>query len=99
VAKAQLQRVEIRGAVEDRYEEVLTDGALELLGRLHRELDGTRRELLRAREERQTELDAWGTLDLVAGPGYKADAPGGGELKKKRRRRTKKKDSRGWRGQ
>jgi len=60
--------VEIEAAVEDRYEEVLTDDALELVGRLHEELDGTRRELLRAREERQAELDAGGTLEFVSAP-------------------------------
>jgi malate synthase len=68
VAKVQLAGVEIRGPVEDRYEEVLTEGALDLVGRLHRELDGTRRELLRRRAERQAELDGGGTLHFVAAP-------------------------------
>jgi malate synthase len=52
----------------ERYEEVLTDGALGLVGRLHEELDGRRRRLLRAREERQAELDAGGTLSFVSAP-------------------------------
>jgi malate synthase len=60
--------VEIRAAVEHRYDEVLTDGALALVGRLHDELDGTRRALLEARRERQAELDAGGTLSIVAAP-------------------------------
>jgi malate synthase len=68
VARLQAQGVEIQGPVSDRYEEVLGEGALELLARLHRELDGTRRELLRRREERQAELDAGGTLDFVTAP-------------------------------
>jgi malate synthase len=57
--------VEVRGPIEGRAEEVLSDGALELVARLHRELDGRRRELLRRREERQAELDAGGTLDFL----------------------------------
>jgi malate synthase len=52
----------------DRYEEVLTDGALGLVGRLHEELDARRRQLLHAREERQAELDAGGTLSFVSPP-------------------------------
>jgi malate synthase len=63
-----MNRVEIRGPMADRYDEVLTADALELLARLHDELDGARRELLRRREERQAELDAGGTFELVAPP-------------------------------
>jgi malate synthase len=53
---------------EDRYDEVLTEGALALVGRLHEELDAPRVELLDARQERQAELDAGGTLSFVAAP-------------------------------
>jgi malate synthase len=60
--------VEIKAPVEERYEEVLTDGALALVGRPHEELDTSRRELLAEREERQAELDAGGTLDFVPAP-------------------------------
>ena len=59
------QPVEIRGEVHDRYGEIVSPGALELVALLHRELDGTRRELLRRREERQAELDAGGTLGFL----------------------------------
>jgi len=52
----------------DRYDEVLTDGALSLVGRLHEELDSRRLELLDARQERQAELDAGGTLSFVSAP-------------------------------
>jgi malate synthase len=52
----------------ERYGEVLTDGALGLVGRLHEELDARRRQLLRAREERQAELDAGGILSFVSPP-------------------------------
>ena len=60
--------IDIQAPVEHRYDEVLTDDALALVGRLHDELDGTRRSLLAAREERQAELDEGGTLDFVEAP-------------------------------
>jgi malate synthase len=48
--------------------EILTEGALALVGSLHEELDGRRRELLDARQDRQRELDEGGTLDFVHAP-------------------------------
>ena len=57
--------VEIRGPVEGRAAEVLTDPALDLIAQLHREFEGRRRELLGRREARQAELDNGGTLDLL----------------------------------
>ncbi len=60
--------IEIRANVEERFDEVLSDGALKLVGKLHEELDGRRRELLDARGRRQAELDAGATLDFVAAP-------------------------------
>jgi malate synthase len=60
--------VTINGSQQARYEEVLTQGALELVARLHDELDDARRDLLLRREERQAELDAGGTLELVGAP-------------------------------
>jgi malate synthase len=60
--------IEIRASVEQRYDEVLTDAALALVGQLHEQLEGRRRELLRDREQRQAELDAGGTLDFVPAP-------------------------------
>jgi malate synthase len=60
--------IDIQAPVEHRYDEVLADDALALVGRLHDELDGTRRALLAAREERQAELDSGGTLDFVPAP-------------------------------
>lgn len=44
--------VDITGPVEERYEEILTPTALELIARLHRELNPRRKELLAARAER-----------------------------------------------
>ncbi len=60
--------IEIRANVDERWDEVLSDDGLALVGRLHEQLDGRRRELLRAREQCQAELDAGGTLEFVAAP-------------------------------
>jgi malate synthase len=60
-----VEGVEVAGPREDRYDEVLTERALRLLARLHRELDGRRRQLLAAREERYAELAAGGTLGFL----------------------------------
>jgi malate synthase len=56
----------ISAPIEERFDEVLTMGALELVSRLHRELDERRRELLRARESRQADLDAGGTVGFLS---------------------------------
>jgi len=66
VASAQVKGVEIEGPEDDRFDEVLTRDALELVARLHRAFDATRRELLAARVELQKELDSGGTLDFLA---------------------------------
>ena len=60
--------IDVRGVPVERHQEVLTSEALELVGRLHEELDDTRRALLDARRQRQAELDAGGTLDFVTAP-------------------------------
>ncbi|MBX5470293.1 MAG: malate synthase A, partial [Thermoleophilaceae bacterium] len=57
--------IEIHAPVEGRFREVLTPGALSFLESLHREFEGTRRELLATRAARQAELDAGGTLDFL----------------------------------
>ena len=61
-----VQGVEIDGPRGVRFEEILTADALGFVARLHREFDATRRELLAARQQRQEELDAGGTLDFLA---------------------------------
>ncbi|HEY6932672.1 MAG TPA: malate synthase A [Marmoricola sp.] len=57
--------MEIAGPVHERYEEILTPQALELIARLHRELGGRRRELLQRRADRVADLAAGGTLDFL----------------------------------
>jgi malate synthase len=54
--------------IQAPHQEALTDQALALVGRLHEELDGRRRELLDAREELQARLDAGESLDFVTAP-------------------------------
>jgi malate synthase len=49
-------------------EAALTDEALALVGRLHEELEGRRRELLDARQELQARLDAGESLDFTTAP-------------------------------
>jgi len=56
--------VEIKGPVEARSAEFLTDEALELVALLHRELEAERQDLLARRGERQKELDGGGSLDF-----------------------------------
>ncbi|CAN5233546.1 malate synthase A [soil metagenome] len=56
----------VTGPMHERFEEVLTADALELLGTLHREFDGRRQELLAARRQRDDQLAAGGTLDFLA---------------------------------
>ena len=54
--------------IEAPRQEALTDHALALVGRLHEELDGRRRELLDARQELQARLDAGESLDFATAP-------------------------------
>jgi malate synthase len=56
--------LEITGPIGDRYDEVLTPRALELVALLHRELNGRRLERLAARERVQALADG-GTLDFL----------------------------------
>ncbi|MGH3445744.1 MAG: malate synthase A, partial [Nocardioidaceae bacterium] len=59
------QGVEITGPISDRYDEILTPQALELVALLHRSLDERRRELLGRRTERVEALAAGGTLGFL----------------------------------
>jgi malate synthase len=57
--------VEITGPAGDRYDEILTPEALGLVAALHRELGARRAELLAARDRREADLIAGGTLDFL----------------------------------
>jgi malate synthase len=59
------ERVEITGPAGDRYDEILTPKALELLVALHDQLGGRRAELLAARRRRQAELSAGAMFDFL----------------------------------
>ena len=67
--------VQITGPQGDRYEEVLTPEALGLVAALQRELGARRAELLAARQARQVELSAGGTLDFLAATQVIRDDP------------------------
>src|SRR3954468_21941906 len=57
--------IEITGPMHDRFEEILTGPALELVALLHRELGERRTQLLARRGERVEQLAAGGTLDFL----------------------------------
>ncbi|GAA0355857.1 malate synthase A [Microbispora corallina] len=57
--------VEIRGPLLERFDEILTPEALGFVATLQREFDPRRRELLAARQARQADLSAGGTLDFL----------------------------------
>jgi malate synthase len=57
--------LEITGESKERFEEVLTAEALELLADLHRSFDARRRELLKAREDRYARLVAGEMLQFL----------------------------------
>jgi malate synthase len=58
--------IEITGPIHDRFEEILTPQALELVAHLQRQLGGRREELLAKRGERARKLAEGGTLDFLA---------------------------------
>src|SRR5260221_354465 len=58
--------IQVNGPVRDRYEEILTPQALNLVALLQRELGPRRTELLAARAARQQQLSAGATLDFLA---------------------------------
>src|SRR4249920_2477392 len=72
---AAVEGVEIIGPRGDRYDEILTPDALRLLASLQRELGPTRAQLLAARETRQVEISAGGTLDFLSGTRQIRDDP------------------------
>jgi malate synthase len=74
----------VQAPLEDRYDEALTDGALALVGRLHEELDGRRRELLEARLDIQSRFDAGESLDFTTAPEDFQVAPVPDALKNRR---------------
>ena len=61
----QVEGVEIRGRVEGRQEEILTAEALAFVAALQRRFGARRRELLQARAERQSRIEAGETPDFL----------------------------------
>jgi malate synthase len=59
--------LELRGAIEPGFDEVLTPDALDFVAKLQREFGERRRELLDARAERRARLAAGENLDFLSG--------------------------------
>ena len=57
--------VEIRGPIEERFDEILTGEALEFVAGMHRAFNPKREELLARRAARQAELDAGALPDFL----------------------------------
>ena len=60
-----VEQTEIRAPSDQRYPEILTEGALDFLTRLHSEVEPVRQELLEARAQRWEELRHGGTFDFL----------------------------------
>lgn len=52
-----IEGVEIKGAMNDAFAEILTPEAMSLVAKLHRKFNSTRKELLAKRQERQKDID------------------------------------------
>ena len=72
------ERVQITGPIGERYDEILTPQAIELIATLHAELGSRRSELLAARRRRQAELSRGGMLDFLPRPRKSGRTPRGG---------------------
>jgi malate synthase len=57
--------VEITGPLHDRFDEILTEEALDLVAELHRTFEARRQELLAARRTRQEQISAGADLDFL----------------------------------
>ncbi|GLU46393.1 malate synthase A [Nocardiopsis ansamitocini] len=57
--------VEVTGPLHDRYDEILTDEALELIAGLHRTFEARRQELLAERRHRQDQISNGSDLDFL----------------------------------
>jgi malate synthase len=58
--------VVVAGPIHGRFDDVLTDDALQFLAALHRNFDARRRELLDLRQQRYQELASGATLDFLS---------------------------------
>src|SRR5260370_26413097 len=79
------ESVQIPGPSGDRYDEILTPRAIELIAALHAELGPRRYEALAARRRRQAELSRGAmpdflpeTADIRADPAWRVAAPAPG---------------------
>jgi malate synthase len=61
-----MESVEINGALKSGYNEILTPEAIAFVVKLHRGFNGRRKEVLDARQERQSEIDNGKFPDFLA---------------------------------
>ena len=66
IVDTQSSKTNVAGALEDRFDEVLSDEALEFLRLLHLRFNSRRRELLALREERSALVSGGKDLDFLA---------------------------------
>jgi len=57
--------IKINGKILSRYEEILSDQALQFVAEIHEKFNGKRLELIKERKKRQKEIDGGGTLDFL----------------------------------
>jgi malate synthase len=67
--------IKIHGPVDSELEAILSPEAMTFVAALHRRFNSRRQELLRAREERQTAIDAGAELEFLAETRAVRDAP------------------------
>jgi malate synthase len=70
------ERVEITGPYGERYDEILTPQAIDLLATLHAELAERRQEALAARRSRQAQLQSGAMLDFLPATAAIREDPG-----------------------
>ena len=58
--------IQIHGPVDSELDAILSPEAMTFVAALHRRFNSRRQELLRAREERQTAIDAGAELEFLA---------------------------------
>ena len=58
--------IKINGKILPRYDEIITNKALEFLEEIHKEFNGRRLELLKKRKKRQKAIDNGDKLDFLS---------------------------------
>ena len=62
--------IEIHGKILSRYDEIISDAALQFVQEIHQKFDDRRLQLLNEREKRQKSIDSGDKLDLLESPDF-----------------------------